>query len=241
MKLHQLLALIKGEKPRAERAFTAMHHAFQRMEPLTGISRVYQPRDEEGEQLPAESQRVQTRAGDLVDSLRTDLGRLFNLTLTHEVGNQHANADVIVDGRVILAKVPVTYLLFLEKKLVDFQTVVNKLPVLDPATAWHYDENTGTYRSTPAQTVRSKKVPRNHVVSPATDKHPAQVQVWQEDVPVGIWTTVRFSGALPADRIAELRTRVQKLQDAVRVARETANSTEVTMQDAQPVLDYLFT
>lgn len=240
MKLHQVLALLKGERARAEQFITRMYHVFQRTEPLAGISRTYQPRDDDGEKLPPESTRVQVRASDILDGLRTDLGRLFELTLTHEVGNQRAGADIMVDGRLILADVPVTYLLFLEKKLVDFHTIVNKLPVLDPATEWHYDENTGTYRSTPVMTVRSKKVPRNHVLAEATDKHPAQVQVWQEDVSVGTWTTVRFSGALPADRVAELRTRVQKLQDAVRVARETANSTDINMQTAQPVLDYLF-
>ena len=48
------------------------------------------------------------------------------------------------------------------------------------------------------QTLRTKKVPRNHVKAEATEKHPAQVEVYYEDVAVGYWTTVKFSGALPA-------------------------------------------
>lgn len=70
------------------------------------------------------------------------------------------------------------------------------------------------------RTVRTKKVPRNHVKAEATDKHPAQVDVYYEDVPVGYWTTVKFSGALPARRVNELLDRVEKLQQAVKFARE---------------------
>lgn len=50
------------------------------------------------------------------------------------------------------------------------------------------------------------QVPRNHVKAEATDKHPAQVEVYHEDVPVGYWTTVKFSGALPARRVNELQS-----------------------------------
>lgn len=62
-----------------------------------------------------------------------------------------------------------------------------------------------------------------------------------EDVPVGTWTTVKFSGALPAQRVNELRTRVEKLADAVRFAREGANETEITDQKiGATVFGYLF-
>jgi hypothetical protein len=35
------------------------------------------------------------------------------------------------------------------------------------------------------------------VKAEATEKHPAQVEVYHEDVVVGQWKTVKFSGALP--------------------------------------------
>ena len=64
----------------------------------------------------------------------------------------------------------------------------------------------------------------------ATEKHPAQVEVYYEDVVVGHWRTVKFSGALPASRVKELLERVDKLQQAVKFAREEANDSEVTDQ-----------
>src|SRR6185295_19181249 len=107
--------------------------------------------------------------------------------------NCFAKADVIVDGTVVLSDVPVTTLLFLERKLVDLHTFIVKLPVLDPAERWSYSPDVGAYASAPSETIRSKKVMRNWVRAEATEKHPAQVDVYNEDVPEGTWTTVKYS------------------------------------------------
>jgi hypothetical protein len=180
-------------------------------------------------------------AAKTVEELTEELTRLFDLQLTQDAGNTVATADVVVDGTVLLAKVPVTYLLWLDKQLTDLRTFVDKLPGLDPSDVWAWDEARGCYASEPVQTVRSKKVPRNHVLAEATEKHPAQVQVYNEDVPVGTWTTVKLSGALPPAQIRQFRTRVTRLQDAVKVAREQANTIEVTNREAgEAVLGYLF-
>jgi hypothetical protein len=65
--------------------------------------------------------------------------------------------------------------------------------------------------------------------------------VYYEDVVVGHLRTVKFSGALPATRIKELLDRVDKLQQAVKFAREEANNTEVTdVKVGERVFDYLF-
>jgi hypothetical protein len=91
------------------------------------------------------------------------------------------------------------------------------------------------------QTVRTKKIPRNHVKAEATEHHPAQVEVYYEDVPVGYWRTVKFSGAMPARRVNEILERVEKLQQAVKFAREEANSVEIEDQRiGETVFYYLF-
>src|SRR6266511_3226344 len=112
---------------------------------------------------------------------------------------------------------------------------------LDAAETWSFDEATDAYATPPTQTTRSKKVPRNHVKAEATEKHPAQVEMYFEDVLVGYWTTVKFSGALPQARVSELKARVVKLAEAVKVAREAANSTQVTDQKiGDKIFGYLF-
>jgi hypothetical protein len=91
------------------------------------------------------------------------------------------------------------------------------------------------------QTSKTKKIPRNHVKAEATEKHPAQVEVYHEDVVVGQWKTVKFSGALPAKRVNELLERVEKVQHAVKFAREEANNQEADEQKiGRTVLSYLF-
>ncbi|WP_449061438.1 DUF7873 family protein [Planomonospora algeriensis] len=227
-KLNQILAVEKGVKSDVQRKVTDAYHTIQKTPLLSGISRSYQPLDDEGEQLPPESTRVQVQAEGVLKDVSTALTRLFDVTATKDWANCEARADVRIDDAVLLAQVPVTYLLFLEKQLTDLHTLIAKLPTLDPSETWALDENTDTWRTEPVKTTRTKKVPRNHVLAEATDKHPAQVQVYNEDVVVGYWTKVSFSGALPQRRVNELLGRVQKLQDAVKYAREEANGLEVT-------------
>lgn len=240
-KLNQIIAVSKGVKSDTLAAFTQAHREVQKQPLLSGISRTYQPKDDEGERLPAESTRVQLTAQSVIADVRTSLTRLFDVVATLDTANTVAKADVTVDGRTILRDVPVSYLLFLEKQLTDVHTFVAKLPVLDPAVNWTFSQAAGYYAADAVQTTRTTKVPRNHVLAEATEKHPAQVQVYHEDIIVGTWTTVRFSGALPATEIRSMLERVTKLREAVKMAREEANGTEVVDQHiGDAVLGYLF-
>src|SRR5207342_3582487 len=91
------------------------------------------------------------------------LVELFDVTATKDYTNCKARADVVVDGKPLLREVPVTYLLFLEKQLVDLHTFIKKLPVLDASETWNFDASADAFATEPVQTVKTKKVPRNHV------------------------------------------------------------------------------
>lgn len=240
-RLNQIIAIEKGVKSRTQRDLTDAHHALQKPALLAGITRTYQPDDEMGEKFPTETTRVQVRAKDMISKTQEVLAELFDVTATKDETNCHARADVVVDGKVLLSKVPVTTLLFLEKQLVDLHTFVKKLPVLDPSESWHFDPSNDCQVTEATFTVKTKKVPRNHVKAAATDKHPAQVEMYYEDVRVGQWKTVKFSGALPQKHVNELLDRVEKLQKAVKFAREEANNAEVVKKDVGgAVFGYLF-
>jgi len=239
--LHQLLAAEKGVKGRSARTFTDAHYAVAKTALLSGIARTYQPNDDDGERLPSESTPVQINANTAIGAVTTALTELFDVVITKDAANQIATADLVVDGVVLVSAVPVTTLLFLEKQLTDIYTFVRKLPVLDPAESWTFDEQRGHYATVPVETARSKKVMRTHVAYPATTEHPAQTQTFGEDVQVGLWTTTKFSGALPAARVAELTARVVTLQKAVTAARQSANTLEVSdRRMGDTVLGYLF-
>ena len=226
-KLNQIIAVANGKKSRAQAELTGIYHKLQKGDMLTGISRTYRPKDEDGDRLPAESKRVQFTVEQGLTAARSVLSDLWNVVATQDAANTHANADVVVDGRVILGGVPVTTLLFLEKQLVDLHTLIEKLPTLDPAGSWKRDGAADCYSTDPAETTRTKKLPKAFVAHEATKEHPAQVQVFNEDIIVGYWETINFSGAIPEQRRNELLKRVEKLQDAVKAAREEANSSDV--------------
>jgi hypothetical protein len=240
-KLNQILAIEKGIKTETFQKLTETHHQLQKNALMSGISKTYQPRDEEGEALPPEFTKVQVNAENVLKETRAVLAKLFDVTATKDWANCTAKADIVVDGQTILEGVPATYLLFLEKQLTDINTFVRKLPLLDSAENWTLDTADNTWKTAPVETIRTKKVPRNHVKAEATEKHPAQVEVYMEDVPVGRWRTVKMSGALPANRVTELADRVEKLQAAVKFAREEANSAkadDVTV--SEKLFRYLF-
>src|SRR5689334_18758325 len=160
-RLNQIIAIEKSIKTRAQQELTDAHHALQKPSLLSGISRTYRPKDEEGEQLPPESTRVQVRAEEIIRNTSAVLTKLFDVTATKDWANCKAKADIIVDGNILLSQVPATYLLFLEKQLVDLHTFIRKLPTLDASETWGFDASADSYSTEPVQTVRTKKIPRN--------------------------------------------------------------------------------
>ncbi len=225
--LSQIIAAETGVRSRTHAKVSQLHHDVQRTNLTNGLVRTYQPKDEDGQTFPPENSRVQVRAEDALVQAATALSDLFDVTLTRDAGNQVAKADIEVRGSLLAKGVPVTTLLFLEKQLADLYTFVRKLPTLDGAEAWRLDPNDNLFKSDVVVTHKTRKVPRNHVKAEATDRHPAQVEVYYEDVVIGFWHTIKVSGAVPAVRANQLAERVAELQQAVKFARERANATEV--------------
>ena len=239
-KLTVVLGLLKGAKARAHSNVSTLHHQSTKTPLYAGQIRTYEPRDDDGERRHPESQQVQLRASDVLDELAKQLARHWDLALWRDEGNTIARADVVVDGQTLLANVPATFLLFLEKQLNDWRTAVTKLPTLDTGESWTFDQATGLYQTAAVKSASTKKVLRNHTVHPGTEKHPPQVQTFQEDVPVGDWTTTKLSGALPVVVQRRLVERLDALADAVKSARERANLVEVEeVKAADALFSYL--
>jgi hypothetical protein len=227
-KLNQIIAIEKGIKSRSVSEVSELYKTVQKPALFDGFNKAYSPLKDDDEHHPPQSQRVQFNGVEVLRQVANQLTELFDVTATKDFANCHAIADVTVDGEVLLSKAPATYLLFLEKQLTDLHTFVGKLPVLDPAEEWKLDPNSNLYKTPPSKTVKTKKVQKPIVLYPATVEHPAQTQLITEDVTVGNWEQVKLSGALPEPRRKALLSRIEKLQKAVKFAREQANDTEVT-------------
>lgn len=240
-KLHQVVAVVKGKKATLERAITDCYHKFQQPKLYTGLSRKYTPKDEEGDRLPPENNPVQVKVLQLIEDTIPTLIDTYDAVATQENTNTQARADIVVDGQVLLPDVPVTLMFYLEKRLQELASFVEKIPVLEPGMKWTLDPVSDEYASDVFQTFKTKKVMKNHKVAAATDRHPEQVQVYTEDVNVGTYDTIHYSGAIPAKDRNELLARVRKLQEAVKVAHEEANRVEVKQFPVGKIItDFLF-
>lgn len=240
-KLNQILAIEKGVKTRVYAEVTELHKATQKPALMNGFHKAYQPKAEDGEMYPPESQKVQYNYGEVIERVSKALTELFDITATKDWANCLTKADVIVDGEVLLSDVPATYLLFLEKQLSDMHTFFTKMTELDPGADWSLDASSGLHKTEASQTQRTRKEQRPIVLYDATEHHPAQTQLITEDVIVGQWTTVKMSGAIPPPKKKAILARVEKLSNAVKFAREQANSAEAEQKKlGKDVFDFLF-
>lgn len=240
-KLNQIIAIEKGTKGRVYGEITEMHKTSQKPALFNGFVKTYRRKDEDGEEYPAERQKVQCTVEESLTKAQVLLSELVDITATKDWANCSAAASIEVDGKVLVENVPVTNLLFLEKQLTDLHTFISKLPVLDESDEWRKDESSGLFKTDSIPTHRTKKVQRPIVLYDATKEHPAQTQLLTEDVTVGYWDTVKHSGAMQGVRRQQLLERVERLVKAVKFAREAANGAEAEKKHiAEPLFAYLF-
>ncbi len=241
LKLNQVIAIGTGEKTRKQKVLTKAYESLKKADLFAGLKKTYHPTDEEGEKLPDETKYLQTSVRKSIEDAMGVCEAMFNIVAAQDEGNCSAKADVVVDGVALLKQAPVTHLLFLEKQLTDLLTFVNSFPTLDPSIEWKWDEDALHYVSDKKETVRTKKVPKVLVKYEATDKHPAQTEVYNEDVQIGKYETVYFSGCISMKDKEAMLERIRNLDKAVKLAREEANSIEVKGADSgTKVLNYIF-
>lgn len=241
-KLHQLLAIESGARNQCAKDITAAHHGLQHAAMLQGIFREYQPLKEDGDKLPPEQTLLQTRVYDVIKDTKAIFQKNWDIVATRDFANKKACADIVVNDIVFAKDVPVPFLLWLEGRLDDIHTFVSKLPTLPADTEWEWDKNQNCYKNkNEIRTHRTVKIPYALQLSPATDKHPAQVVEKAEDRIVGHWITHKYSGAIPVQEMREMKARVEELQKAVKFAREKANQIEVEDQKfSETILKYIF-
>ena len=231
-RLNQVLAVEKGEKGRAESHLKIGYRNCQKPEFFDGFSKSYAPFVADDIDHPTEAKNVQLRAMDVLGETKTTLASLFDVTLTKDMANCTAKANVVVDGEIILENIPAVNLLFIEKQLLKVQAIFMAVPTLDQAVKWNFDEPTQLHRSEEVKTLRTKKVQKALQLLPQTEHQQGMAEMIVEDVQVGTYTQVRLSGALPVATKKAMVERLDKLVKAVKQAREQANMVEAPQQHA---------
>ena len=240
-KLHELLAVEPELKGQAQRAMSQVKSLFTGgTGRLIGQTRSYQPLDEGGERFEDEITIMAATVEAELDKVATAYGAWMNAAIQKERTNQVARADIVLDDVTFIGGLPATALLNLESKLAELKQVYAAIPTNDPTIKWEYDDQLGYFVSRPRITYRTQKVPRTHVLYEATPEHPAQVELFHEDVRVGTWTTIIHSGGLtPREKQVRLQ-RVGDLLRAVKQARQRANTVDIEpFEVAKRIFNYI--
>lgn len=145
--------------------------------------------------------------------------------------NQNARADIIVDGNILARDVPAVTLLSLEDMLNKKRAEYQAAPTLPVTVEWEADDQApfpNVYRTKrPEVTTKTEKTFESKILVAPTDKHPAQIEKWTIDQPVGKYSVTKVSGMWTSARKAAVLANCDKLILAVKQARARANQTEV--------------
>jgi hypothetical protein len=230
-KLHELLAVTtslenQANKVRSELAatFEKKRHLFE--EKLTTFTSA-----KEGVPSGTEAQSsLQTTILKEFSLLQPFLAKAIDAAYQVADANTRAVADIVLeDGTVLATSVPATALLELEKRAEEVRQLLVATPTLDPAKGFVPDETkgAGVFKARDVNKGRTQKTKETIVLYPATEQHPAQVQLVDIDKPVGTIQEQEWSGLITPAAKSELISRAETLARAVRAARSRANTVEV--------------
>lgn len=242
--LHALIAVLGDLEQNAKKFLNEAAVTFQKKpDHFLGQTKRLEMFDEAREQENShDTKAMATTVTDKVNYFSSAVSKYYDALLQMETTNQHARADLIIDGTTLATDLPATFLLGMEKRLATIRAVYETVPTLNPGIDWAADPSAstpGVYVAT-TETVRTEKSYEPFVLYEATKEHPAQVKEINVDRPVGkIKTTQRSSMWTPA-RKAVVLGRIDKLIRATKKARQKANSVEVVeVRVGKAILDYI--
>lgn len=186
--------------------------------------------DENAPEAPDEFQEMVTTVHDKLGYVASHVVRYLDAVLQKEKTNQMATGDIVVDGTVIAKDLPATFLLGLETRLKAVRAMYEAAPTLPPGMKWEKDSNRGEHvfvMANPEEKFKTAKTFKHKVLYEATDKHPAQIEKWEEVENVGKYITETWSGMISTAGKSSLLGRIDKLIRAVKKARQRANTEEV--------------
>ena len=238
-KLHELLAALGDAEARSNMVQSEASETFsKRANHFMGGHKTLKMFDEKDAHLePAneQHQELTTTVGAKLKYIQRDIARWWDAFLQKEATNQEAKADLVVGGEVIAKDLPAAFFLGMEKELKALRKVYEQIPTLQPGVKWEkdttlsaQDNSKGVYRNAnPGKKLKTKQTVEHKIMVPQDQYHPAQVEKWTEQLPVGEFTEEVYSGMItPAEKSVMLQ-RITKLISAVKKARMRANNTEV--------------
>lgn len=231
-KLHEVLSVEPDLKAAAMRAMNNIKALFSSGQGrFVGQVRRYRPLEEDGPTFADDSTSLSTTVmAELAEFLKP-YGRWMDAALQKEITNRETGANIVIDGKVVLGNMTAPSLLNIESKLAELRSIYTAIPTNDPAEQWDWDKANGCYIAGPKVTYRGRKVRKSHVLYEATPEHPAQVESYTEDIRVGQWDSMLYSGMITPTNKREILERLDNLIRATKQARQRANNIDATTDE----------
>lgn len=247
-KLHELLAvesdLESVTKKTVEEAIKTFKSKSAHFMALHRVCKMYDD-DKQDQAPPDEFLSMVTTVHGKLDYVGQNIGKYYDAVLQKELTNQAAKADLVVDGKILEKDLPATFLLGLETKLKKIRDLYESIPTLSSGVEWVPDHDQGDHiykMKHPEEKYKTAKTFQHKVLYDATDKHPAQIERWEETVNIGKFTKDVWSGMISSADKAVLLGRLDKLLRAVKKARQRANNIDIASRKiGGNILDYINT
>jgi len=238
--LHALLALEPELKGKAEKITNECLKTFKDKQTFfRSKHREYKPLDDDGFVYPAESHEMITTVTDKLLYVQEQLTDTIDCLWQKEHTNVATEASLKI-GDIVIDGIPAPALLNLQARLLEIRKLYRAIPNLPAGQLWEKDAQFPNVWRTKSQTAKTKKTKRVIPLTAATKEHPETVTTVDEDVPVGLWTTIDREGTWSSAQKSEALARIDKLLAAVKVARQEANAAQVKkVYIAKTVFDYI--
>jgi len=243
-KLHEILAVEASKEKVAKKLADESVRTFNKENLFSGQVRRLVMLDTAESYLDGEEQVALTSTVDEnLDYLMPALADYWDVVCQKDAANQAAAADIEIDGKTLIATLPATFLLGMETKLNNLRKLYEAIPTLAPGITWDTDEQQrpGVFKArNDIVSFKTEKDMEFKEASPATKEHPAQIAKLERTRNTGTFTTTKWSGMLTPLEKANRLTRLDKLLNAIKQARQRANSVKVENADVgRTFLDYI--
>ncbi len=234
--LHEIIAVEADKEGYVKRSYQEMITLFKnKVERFQGFERTLKLKGSEEEvrneeQAESEFKKLDTTVPKELVYLSKVVSDYFDVVYQKDLANQEAKADLVIDGTTIASNVPATTLLGLETRLKNLRLVFDEIPTLSPGADWKIDEAMGTdiYKDQhPEIRPKTRKDFEYKILVQPTANHPAQVEKWNIDKEIGHFYKTKWSGCISVAAKSELLSKLDKLLQAVKQARQRANNQEV--------------
>lgn len=190
------------------------------------------------------NQKVAATVPENLNYVATVMARYYDVVAQKEATNQHARADVVINGVTIMADMPATFLLGLETKLKAWRELLEAAPTMLPGLPWVPATELGAYIykiADPVKDVKTAKTVDHKMLPQPNAQHPAQYVPIDVNKNIGEYSEFTSSGQISTADKAALIDRLDSLLKAVKQARMRANDVEVKqVQVGDSLMGYLF-